>query len=160
MPILVHLTTARHVRRIMLSGIKGTPGVACLPVLPRYAIAPAWLADLQAAGAGPLLGVYFCLDGAERVLVSRWFEPHQELSLAEALARVERAGPDAGYRLVVPHAIPRRAIAKVRVLTRVAGWEAPQATGPPRACTCAVCQSPAAGLAHGLQERLRRALPA
>src|SRR5258708_29193229 len=60
MPIFVHLTPAKDLKRIVRAGIKhGGRGVFCMPMLPNYYISHQWIRELKRGGERAPLGGYF-----------------------------------------------------------------------------------------------------
>ena len=59
MPLFVHLTPEKQAKRIRRAGIRGCPGVYCLPVGPDYYVSHQWLRELKRRGQRTIVGVYF-----------------------------------------------------------------------------------------------------
>jgi hypothetical protein len=142
MPMMVHLTSAKNIRRILRTGIhKDGRGVYCMPVLQEYYTSHQWLRELRRWHPGPLVAVYFRLDDNEMVECGLYWEAHRVLPAVEAV-RWFRQQPDAqGWEIVVPHSIAPRDIHKVRTLSQVLGWRySPRSHSRPW-CNCPVCVS-------------------
>lgn len=142
MPMMVHLTPAKNIRRILRTGIqKDEYGVYCMPVLQEYYTSHQWLRELRRWKPGPLVAVYFRLDDNQIVECGPYWEVHRILPAVEAV-RLFRQQPDAqGWEIVVPHSIAPRDIHKVRTLSQVLGWRYSPRSHTRPWCNCPVCVS-------------------
>ncbi|MBV8685849.1 MAG: hypothetical protein JOZ90_08675 [Alphaproteobacteria bacterium] len=135
--------------------------VYALPVTRNFNLSHQWLRELRRHGGGFMLGIYFRLPPDEPVELGHYHLPHRTVSAAEAVAlmlaaegrdpaaaraadaasgavqrgRALPASPE-GYEVLIPRAIARSEILRVKALPQVAGWRyRPGAHGrPPVAC--------------------------
>src|SRR5215469_4511792 len=85
MATFVHLTSAKHLRRILRAGIKpeatglGSTGVFALPVTPNYVVSHQWARELRKWGRGRISAIYFRVPDEELVKVGHYNRPHEEM---------------------------------------------------------------------------------
>ena len=152
MPMLVHLADARNIRSIAKTKIKGAKrcvatkqdvvelrnAVYCMPVLKDYYASHQWLRELKRDGTRAIVGVYFRLKAEEKVWFGRYNQPHFEMPLGEAIGRLMKKADALGYEIIVPRAIERHEIRRIKTLPQVLGWRFyPQAHGR-KPCLCCV----------------------
>ncbi|RSM86059.1 HEAT repeat domain-containing protein [Kibdelosporangium aridum] len=140
MALFVHLTAEKNVRGIVRSGIKkGANGVFCLPILPSYVISHQWLRELRRGGQRTFVAIDFRIPDDELVTVAHYGKPAREMTAVQAVAVVREQEDPRGYEVVVPRAIGRRELHRVRRVNQVSGWRyAPDQHGR-RPCACPVC---------------------
>ncbi len=140
--MLVHLTDEKNSRRIKRAGIvkgKGCNGVYFMPVTQNYFISHQWLREIRRNGARVLVGVYFRLPSDERVWAGRYYEPHQHMSLGEAIRILETSSEQLGYEMFVERKIKPSEIVRIRCLPQKIGWRyQPHAHGK-TPCPCPIC---------------------
>ena len=152
-------------------------GVYAMPVTPSFYVSHQWLRELRRHGGGTIVGVYFRVPDDERVEVGHYNSLHVEMRAAEAVAllleaekrapaearerdkaskavqrrRVLPSSPE-GYEVIVPRAIERSEIIRIKALPQVVGWRhRPGAHGSPP-CTCLCC----ARGEYGIRKLVRR----
>lgn len=138
MASFVHLAPESAIAAIRRNGIAasrfgpGTEpprGVFCLPVSPDFFVTHQWLRELRRRSRERLCGVYFRLADIEAVYVGRFHKPHGKMTAAEAAALV-RDHNGLGLEVIVPRAITRREILRIKHLPQVTGWRLyPEAKG-------------------------------
>nr|WP_042187079.1 HEAT repeat domain-containing protein [Kibdelosporangium sp. MJ126-NF4]CEL17794.1 hypothetical protein [Kibdelosporangium sp. MJ126-NF4]CTQ90982.1 hypothetical protein [Kibdelosporangium sp. MJ126-NF4] len=140
MALFVHLTPEKNVRGIVRSGIKkGARGVFCLPVLPSYVISHQWLRELRRGGQRTFVAVDFRVPDDEPVSVGHYGRLAQDMTAAQAVGVVRDQEDPRGYEIIVPRAIARGELHRVRHVNQVSGWRyAPNQHGV-RPCACPVC---------------------
>lgn len=142
MALFVHLTPEKNVRSVLRSGIKvgDSRGVFCLPVLPSYFVSHQWLRELRRGGQRLFVAVDFRVPDDEPVTVGHYGRAAREMTAAEAVGVILRQEDPRGYEVVVPRAISRTELHRVRHVKQVSGWRyAPDQHGR-RPCACPVCQ--------------------
>jgi hypothetical protein len=139
MPLLVHLTPEKYLARIVRNGIRTGRGVYCMPVLPSYYVSHQWLRELKRAGQRTILAVYFRLPPEERVLVGHYSQPHEEVTVDDAVRAILEAPDARGYEIILPRRVEPGEIVRVRRPPQVVGWRFyPTAKGRPP-CGCSYC---------------------
>jgi hypothetical protein len=150
---LVHLARASLARGITRGGLAGRKirlpgagagttttlprGVYAMPVLRDSWTTLQWLRELRRGHDERMVAVYFHLPDDELVHVGRYNEPHQAMAVSAAAAWVTRH--PAGAEIVVPRAIPARAIRAVREVGQLVGWtDVPEAERKLH-CLCDYC---------------------
>lgn len=170
MPILVHLTSHKNIQKILRSGIVGTSttvycdeqqykkiskAVYCMPVLQNYYISHQWLRELKRGGQKKIVGIYFKLESKELVLVGRYNEPHIQLTVDRAIDLIMHDPEQQGYELIVPRAIKKNEIHKIKELSQVLGWRYyPKAHSSQPNCACSMCLPKGSIKSKKLRERL------
>jgi HEAT repeat protein len=140
MAMFVHLTPEKDVRSVMRSGIKlGRHGVFCLPILPSYTVSHQWLRELRRRGQRTIVAVDFRVPDDEPVTVGHYGRPAQEMTAAQAIAVVREQEEPLGYEVVVPRAIARSELHRVRHVNQVSGWRYAPGEHGKRPCACVVC---------------------
>jgi hypothetical protein len=140
MPIFVHLTPAGQVQRIRRSGIKkGRQGVYCMPVLPNYYISHQWVRELKRSGQRTITAIYFYLPAEEPVLVGRYNKLHQSVGAGEASKILAQASDAEGYEVLLPRAVARAEIQRVRAVPQVVGWRFFPNSHLSQPCGCRWC---------------------
>lgn len=161
MTLLVHLTPAKHVRRIRRAGIaavsvgrSGETGVYCMPVLPSYTLTHQWLRELRRWGPRGFVAVHFRVPDDEEVTVGHYGRAPQRLTAAEASGLIRALDDPRGHEIFVPRAIARSELHRVRRVRQVTGWRyRPDAHGTP---PCPYCIIPGE---YGAARLRRRLLP-
>ncbi|MBS2003023.1 MAG: hypothetical protein JST44_16035 [Cyanobacteria bacterium SZAS LIN-5] len=145
MPICVHLTSEKNVRRILRQGIKATSlrtggkGIFCMPVLPDYYASHQWIRELRRRQS-TIVAVDFRLPPDEMVLVGHFAAPHAEVSISEACKIIMSVDDPMGYEILLPRSVSKDEIHKVRAVSQVIGWRySPKAKGQRPFCTCKFC---------------------
>ena len=103
MPTLVHLADERDAASIRKNGIrigKHRQGIYCMPVLPNFYISHQWLRELKRRGANTFVGIYFKIDSQTRVFAARYNDPHQHITLGEAIKEILSMPDPLGYELL------------------------------------------------------------
>lgn len=143
MPTLVHITDEKNSARIERSGIalsKWRGVIYFMPVLENHFISHQWLRELKRRGARVLVGVYFRLPSSETVWVGKYNEPHQQVTLGEAIGILRSLPDPLGFEMFVERKILPGEISKIRHLPQKIGWRyKPRAHGI-RPCGCSACQ--------------------
>ena len=138
MATFVHLAPESAVAAIRRGGISASRlsgdsvpprGVFCLPVVPDVFLTHQWLRELRRRGRERLCGVYFRIADCETVHVGRFHQHHGAMTAAEASALMRnRVGP--GLEVIVPRAVTRREILRIKALPQLTGWRFyPEAKG-------------------------------
>lgn len=112
-----------------------------MPVTRNFQVTHQWLREMkQARHGGPMVGVYFRIDDSEIVHVGRYNQEHQQMTAAEALARIMAETTMTGLQVIIPRSIAAKEITRIRRLPQTVGWRHyPGAHGhKPMACEC--CQ--------------------
>src|ERR1700722_4528395 len=125
MAMFVHLAADRDIAAIRRSGLrfsKRSVGVYAMPVLPNFFVSHQWLRELKLNGRRTLLAVYFRIPDDEPVFVGRYNKEQTPMTAAQAAARIARASDSLGMQVIVPRAIGRREIHRVRSLPQKIGW--------------------------------------
>src|SRR5579885_75267 len=102
MPVLVHLTPEKNVKRILHAGIHKGRGVYCMPVLQSYYVSHQWLRELKRRGVRTLVGVYFRVPDEEMVWFGRYGQPHQYIPVTEAIHLLMQQSDQQGYEMIIP----------------------------------------------------------
>ena len=150
MAMFVHLAAAKDADSIRRSGIRprrlergAVPGfervVFAMPVTDDFYVSHQWLRELKRRGQRTLVGVYFRIDDAERVMVGHYHEAHAEMTANEAVGGVFRAERAEGYQVVIPRKIGAGEIHRVRRLPQVVGWRYFPGAHGRAPCGCPVC---------------------
>jgi hypothetical protein len=154
MALFVHLTPEKNARTIMRSGIKRGRGVFCLPVLPSYVISHQWLRELRRGGQRTIVAVDFRIPDGEPVLVGHYGQAGHEVTAAQAVAVIREMEDPRGYEIVVPRAIGRSELHRVRHVNQVTGWRyVPGSHGRPP-CPCPACMPVGAFKSADIRDRL------
>lgn len=141
MPILVHLTPAKNVKRIMRSGIHKGRGVYCLPILQSYYVSHQWLRELKRRGVRTFVGIYFRVPDEEMVSFGHYGQPHQYIPVTEAIHLLMQQPDPQGYEMIIPRSIQAKEIHKVQVVSQVVGWRYLPGVRKRSWCVCPVCVS-------------------
>lgn len=147
MPVLIHLTSSKDAASIRRAGIKAvsaardTPvGVFCMPSLPDRFATHQWLRELKRRGQRTVVAVDFRLPPGEPVWIGRYHQGHREMPLGRAVGMLMREADALGFEVVVPRAIRRDEVIRVRTPSQVLGWRySPDAHGRRPTCACRVC---------------------
>jgi hypothetical protein len=162
MPILVHITDEKRSAAIQRSGIRlprESKAIFFMPVLQSHFISHQWIRELRRGGARVLAGIYFRLESAEKVWAGRYNEPHQSVTLGEAIRELRSLKDPLGYEIFINRAIPPSAIHKIRTLPTTTGWRyMPHAHGK-KVCGCPSCLRKGAIKSRKLRERLEPQSP-
>jgi hypothetical protein len=160
MATLVHLTSAKLLRRILRAGIKpeathfGSPGVFALPVTPNYVVSHQWTRELRKWGRGRIVAVYFRVPDNEPVKVGHYSRPHEDMTAAQAAAALMHQGRDAlGFEVVVPRGIPPQDITRTRLISSRVGWRHYPGAHSRRPCGCPACVTRGEYNSQHLRER-------
>lgn len=144
--MFVHLTSAKHLRRILRAGIKpeaarfGSTGVFAMPVTPNYVISHQWARELRKWGRGRILAVYFRVPDDEPVQLGHYGHPHEDMTAAQAGAAITRQGSNAlGYEVVIPRRILPQDITRTRLISSRIGWRHYPGAHGRRPCGCPAC---------------------
>jgi hypothetical protein len=163
MATLVHLTSAKLLRRIQRAGIKseatrfGATGVFAMPVIPNYVLSQQWARELRKWGRGRIVAVYFRIADDEPVKIGHYSRPHEAMTAAQAVAAIMRKGSDAlGYEVVIPHSIPPQAITRTRIISSRVGWRHYPGAHGRRPCGCLACVARGEYNSQRLRERFER----
>jgi hypothetical protein len=141
MPILVHLTPAKDVKRIRKAGIRKGRGVYCMPVMQNYYVSHQWLRELKRRGQRTFMGIYFHVPDEEMVWFGRYARPHEHLPVTEAISELMQQDDPQGFELIIPRSISAKDIRKVQSISRVVGWRYMPGVRERAWCTCPVCVS-------------------
>ncbi len=157
MPIVVHITDAKNVRSIQRSGIRpsGNNGaVYLMPLTPNHLVSHQWLRELKRSGTRQLVGIYLRIPSDEKVWVGHYNQPHQLVTLGEAIRQLNELHDPLGFEMFVCRKVETSEIQKVRSLPQVIGWRhMPHAHG--RAlCGCPVCLPKGSIKSSALRKRL------
>lgn len=165
MATLVHLTSAKLLRRILRTGIKpeatrfGSPGIFAMPVTPNYAVSHQWTRELRKWGGGRIVAIYFRVPDDEPVKVGHFNRPHEDMTAAQAVAAITSQGCDAfGFEVVIPRRIPPQAITRTRLISSRVGWRHFPGAHSRRPCGCPACVGPGEYNSQRLRERYERSL--
>jgi hypothetical protein len=165
MATLVHLTSAKLLRRIQRAGIKaeatcfGSTGVFAMPVIPNYVVSHQWARELRKWGRGRIIAVYFRVPDGEPVKIGRYSRPHEDMTAAQAVAAIMRQGSDAlGYEVIIPHSIPPQAISRTRIISSRVGWRHYPSAHGRRPCGCPACVARGEYNSQRLRERFESSL--
>lgn len=142
MPILVHLTPEKNVKRILHAGIHKGRGVYCLPVLQSYYVSHQWLRELKRRGVRTFVGIYFRVPDEEMVWFGHYGQPHQYIPVTEAIHLLMQQPDQQGYEMIIPRSIHPKEIHKVQAVSQVVGWRYLPGVRQRAWCTCPVCVSP------------------
>lgn len=144
MPILVHLTPEKNVKRILHSGIRKSKwsGVYCLPVLQNYYASHQWLRELRRSGQRNLVGVYFRVPDDEMVWFGHYSRPHRYLPVNEAIRLLMSVTDPQGYEMIIARAISPKEIHKIQAVPQVVGWRYAPGVRSRSWCICPMCVSP------------------
>jgi hypothetical protein len=154
MALFVHLTPEKNVRTIVRSGIrKGAHGVFRLPILPSYVISHQWLRELRRGGQRTFVAVDFRIPDDEPVSVGHYGRPALDMTAAQAVAVVREQDDPRGYEVVVPRAITRGELHRVRHINQVSGWQYAPGQHGQRPYACAVCLPKGAFKAADIRSR-------
>src|SRR5262245_53167623 len=95
MPTFVHVTSEDIARKARQGGIRaartiGQPprGIFAMPVTPNFHISHQWVREMKRWRRGLVVGVYFRIPDSELVWLGRYNEEHQQMTAAQAAARV------------------------------------------------------------------------
>jgi hypothetical protein len=162
MAMFVHLAPESRVKAILRNGIRrlrepaGRPsGIFAMPVTRNYYISHQWLRELRRKNQGAIAGVYFRIPDDERVWIGHYHRGHQEMTAAQALAFMMVAEDREGFEVIVPRAIERNEIHRVRKLSQVVGWRYMPGSHGKEPCGCRFCQRGSYG-ARKLRERYEK----
>jgi hypothetical protein len=148
MAMFVHLALESRSALIRRNGIRRLRkaaghfpgGVFAVPVVRNFYISHQWLRELKRRNAGPIVGVYFRIDDAERIWVGHYGRYHRWMSAAEAVAAFDTADDRQGWEVVIPRRIEAKEIHRIRTLPQVVGWRfSSGAKGNKPFCTCRFC---------------------
>lgn len=161
MPILTHLTPEKAARPILRAGIRaishglGTPeGVFCMPILPDDFATHQWLREVKRCGQRTVVAVDFRLPSDEPAWVGHYGRPHAETTVGRAIGMLMRLADRRGFEVIVPRAIRKDEILRVRTPRQVIGWRYwPEAHGN-RPCPCRACQPRGTIRSRRLRQRL------
>ena len=162
MAMFVHLAPADRADRIKRNGIRRLRratraypgGIFAVPVTQNFYISHQWLRELRRRGVRTFVGVYFRIPDETVVWVGHYWEPHRQMSAAEAVALFRTAEDRQGWQVLVPQAIAAKQVHRIRALPQVLGWRyAPDAKGQ-RPCGCDFCTRGRYG-ARELRRRFR-----
>jgi hypothetical protein len=163
MATLVHLASAKYLRRIVRAGIEpgptrfGTAGVFAMPVTPNYVVSHQWARELRKWRRGRIMAVYFRVPDDEPVEVGHYGRPHEVLTAAQAVAVIMRQGPDAlGYEVIIPRRIAPDAITRTRLISSRVGWRHFPGAHGRRPCGCPACLARGEYNSRRLCERYER----
>ena len=137
MATFVHITRETAVAAIRRGGIAMSrlwpdaglsKGVFCFPVLPDFFTTHQWMRELRRWGGQTRVGVYFRIPDDQVVQAGHYNRTSVAMTAAEAVAMAGSA--DQGFQVIVPRAIAKREILKVKHLPQVTGWRVhPDAKG-------------------------------
>ncbi|GHO46153.1 hypothetical protein [Ktedonospora formicarum] len=142
MPVLVHLTPAKNVKRILRSGIhQSRQGVYCLPVLQSYYVSHQWMRELKRWGQRTFIGIYFHVPDDEMVWFGHYNQPHQYVTVSEAISQLMQQVDPQGYEIIIPRSISAKELHKIRTVSRVVGWRYQPGVRQCAWCACPICVS-------------------
>ncbi|MCB9840575.1 MAG: hypothetical protein H6809_02850 [Phycisphaeraceae bacterium] len=161
MPLLIHLLDARDAPSIRRSGIRAAAAtiqthagraelpaaVFAMPVLPNFYASHQWLRELKRRGMRTIAAAYVRMRADALVWAGRYNAEHRLLPLGHAAGLVMREADPRGWEVIIPHAVPPKAIHAIRDVPQVVGWRYfPEAheKGPWK-CLCDRCRESVRG---------------
>lgn len=140
MALFVHITLEKHAKSIQRSGIKAERwGLYAMPVVPNFYLTHQWVRELRRFGHGPMVAVYFRVEDDLEVLAGGFNQTHQTMTTSEAMRKLLTDQP-LGFEVILPRAVPPKAIHRIRRLYQGIGWRYwPESHGR-TPCGCPYCQ--------------------
>jgi hypothetical protein len=143
----IHLADSRKIRRIERVGIRAADtrldsvkGFYCTPVCRDAYRTHQWLRELKRRGFKSISAVQFRLPPAAVVWIGRYNAEHIQVTASEAAKTFDEHSDGLGLEIIVPHSVPRSAIARIYVPKQVFGWRyQPDAKGKKPFCGCKYC---------------------
>lgn len=146
----VHLTPEKAVAAVRRSGIKAQRYdraeiegfervVHAMPVVEDFYVSHQWLRELKRSGQRTIVGIYFRIPDAERVLVGHYGQNKRSVTAAEAVGIVRDAENAEGFEVVIPRRIEAKEIQRVAALPQVTGWRYYPGAKGRKPCGCAFC---------------------
>jgi hypothetical protein len=129
MATFVHITREATVPAIRRSGIAMSRmwpefapdrGVFCIPVVRDFFTTHQWMRELRREGGQTRVGIYFRIPDDQVVHAARYNGKPKAMTAAKAVALAATAGY--GFQVIVPRAIAKREIFRVKHLPQVTGW--------------------------------------
>jgi hypothetical protein len=137
---LVHVTTAGNAVRIARGGTR--PGLFAMAVLPSFTLTHQWVREMRRFNPGELVAVDLTVPGSTPVSVGHYGRTRSDVPLAEAAGLIRSLADPRGYEIVVPPALPRSAVVRVRRVPQGVGWRYVPGAHGRRPCACPVCLAP------------------
>jgi hypothetical protein len=137
---LVHITTAAAARRIKRAGTR--PGLYAMAVLPSFTLTHQWVRELRRRSPGVLVAIDLAVEPSLPVTVGLYGRPRTPMSAASASGLLRSLDDPRGYEIVVPVALPRTAVVRVRPVPQGIGWRYLPGAHGRRPCACPVCLAP------------------
>jgi hypothetical protein len=144
-PIFVHLAPQSKLGRIRNGGIRSTRhlsrprGVYAVPVTRNFYVSHQWLRELRRSGVGTVAGVYFRVSDDEAVWIGHYGSAHRQCTAAEAATVFHDDASVEGWEVIIPRAIDRREIQRVKALPQIVGWRYFPGAHGRRPCACPFC---------------------
>jgi len=161
--LLVHLTPATNVRRILRSGIRMTrggasrpAGVFAMPVTRNFYVSHQWLRELKRSGARSISAVYFRVPDTEPILLGHYGRARVAMPASEAAAAISAASNAEGFELLVPRRIAAGEIHRVRELPQVLGWRYFPGAHGTKPCGCPACLPKGEMKSRAIRERYEK----
>lgn len=147
MPLLIHLTDERLLKRLEKSGIRTTnwgTKIRCVnatPVLHDFQRSHQWLRELKNKGIRAIGAVQFRIPDEEEVLVGRYNEDPLAVPAVQAVKVFREHSTGLGLQILVLRRIEAKEITRTYVPPQIIGWRYhPDAHGKPPFCGCDYCQ--------------------
>jgi len=112
-----------------------------MPILQNYYISHQWLRELKRGGQRTIVGIHFRVSDEELVWVGHYSQPHQQVSVAEAIHIIMTAADPQGYEMIIPRSIDAKEICKIQHISQIAGWRYSPGVRARLWCDCPVCVS-------------------
>lgn len=152
MPTFVHITSEDIAKKVKRGGLRVSKsngrivrGVFAMPVTRNFQVSHQWVREIKQLRHGLMVGVYFRIADSEPVWVGRYNQQHEQMTAAEAAARVLSENTMNGIQVIIPRRIVPKEILRVRALPQLVGWRHyPDAHGR-RPWSCPCCQRDAYG---------------
>jgi hypothetical protein len=149
MPLLVHIAPVSAAKSIRRNGIApsrlytrdNSAGrfVWAFPVLPSYTLTHSWSRELKRSGTRTLVAVTFRVGDDEPVLAEHYRNPRQQMTAAEAVARIRDTEDPRGTEIMIPRRIRPSEIVRIRVLPEAVGWRYAPTAKNRYPCDCPMC---------------------
>ncbi|WP_370949931.1 hypothetical protein AB5J62_20650 [Amycolatopsis sp. cg5] len=140
MALFVHLTPAKNSRSISRAGLRSGRGVFCVPMLRSYSLTHQWLRELRRwSGQREYVAIDFRVPDEEMVAVGHYGRARREVTAAAAVELVRELADPLGFEVVVPRAVSRREVHRIRHVKQVCGWRYAPGQHGVRPCPCPVC---------------------
>ncbi|MBU1078282.1 MAG: HEAT repeat domain-containing protein [Spirochaetes bacterium] len=146
MPVFVHLSSEKNIKKIQRSGIKpaktyyNITGIFCMPVEKNYFISHQWLRELKRRGARTVMGIYFKIASDETVWIHHYQEEPVSMKAGEAIKKIKQDSDASGYQVIIPRKVLKKEIVKIKYISQVTGWRYyPGSHGRKKSCLCPAC---------------------